>query len=186
MLTTFSQNWWALVVRGALAALFGVLTLLLPGLTLTALVLIFGVYALVDGIGNVYIALSNRRSNDNWLLTLLEGVAGILAGILTIVLPGMTALILLYIIAFWAITPGVLEIAASIQLRRDIDNEWLLGLSGVLSIFFGVVLMIAPGSGALAIAWLIGVYAIVFGATMILLGFRLRNDPQSLMMPGAP
>jgi uncharacterized membrane protein HdeD (DUF308 family) len=98
----------------------------------------------------------------------------------------MTALILLYIIAFWAITTGVLEIAASIQLRREIENEGLLGLSGVLSIFFGVVLIIAPGSGALAIAWLIGVYAIVFGATMILLGFRLRNDPQSLIMSGAP
>src|SRR5215469_10678664 len=146
MLETLARNWWALALRGFMAVLFGLLTFLLPGTTLVTLVLLFGAYALVDGIFNVIAFF--RVSSHHWAL-LIEGVIGLIAGILTFVWPAITAFVLLYLIAFWAVFTGVFEIIAGIHLRKVITNEWLLLLIGALSLLFGVLILLAPGVGAL-------------------------------------
>jgi uncharacterized membrane protein HdeD (DUF308 family) len=176
-LTVLSRNWWAVALRGVAAILFGLLTFVVPGITLAVLVLLFGSYAIVDGIFNLVAAARGRVADGEqargWLV--LEGLVSIAAGVVTFVWPGLTALALVYIIAAWAVVTGVLEIVAAVRLRRQIDNEWWLALSGVLSIVFGVLLMVAPGVGALALVFWIGAYAIVFGALLVGLAFRLRN-----------
>jgi uncharacterized membrane protein HdeD (DUF308 family) len=175
MVETLSKNWWMLALRGVFAIIFGVLALIWPGITLITLVLLFGIYVLIDGVTEIVTAVKERDQMDKWWWLLLEGIAGVIAGIVAFIWPDITAVVLLYIIAVWAIISGVFEIAAAIRLRREIDNELLLGLAGVLSILFGIVLIIAPVSGALAIVWLIGIYAIAFGALMIVLAFRIRG-----------
>jgi uncharacterized membrane protein HdeD (DUF308 family) len=172
MVELLARHWWALALRGLLAVLFGVLTFIIPGLTLFYLVLLFGAYTILEGIFNLVSAF--RAPGHHWPLV-LEGILSILAGALTFVWPGLTALVLLYLIAFWAIFTGVLEITAGIRLRRHIDNEWLLILMGVLSVGFGLLLLVFPGAGALAIVLWIGAYAIVFGIALIALAFRLRS-----------
>jgi len=172
MLHTLAANWWALALRGLVAVLFGLLTFLLPGMTLAILVIIFGAYALVDGIFNVVAFF--RVASHHWAL-LIEGVLGIIAGVITFAWPAITAIVLLYVIAFWAIFTGIFEIVAGIRLRKVLTNEWLLLLMGVLSLLFGVVILFAPGLGALAIVLWIGAYALVFGVFLLALGFRLRG-----------
>ena len=172
MLELLARNWWALALRGVLAVLFGILTLWIPGLTLFYLVLLFGAYTVLEGVFNIVSAL--RAPGHHWPL-ILEGILSIAAGVLTFFWPGITALVLLYLIAFWAIFTGILEITAGIRLRRHITNEWLLILMGVLSILFGILILLQPGTGALAIVLWIGAYAVVFGATLIALAFRLRS-----------
>jgi uncharacterized membrane protein HdeD (DUF308 family) len=162
-----------LVLRGVLAVLFGIAAFVWPEITLEALVILFGAFSLVEGVFNVASALMQREGY--WGLLLLEGVFGVLIGILTFAWPGITALVLLYLIAGWAIVTGVFEIFAAVQLRKQIEGEWLLGLGGLLSIIFGVLMALQPGSGALALVWLIGGYAVVFGVILIALGLRLRN-----------
>jgi uncharacterized membrane protein HdeD (DUF308 family) len=174
MLIILSHNWWVVALRGAAAILFGILILLFPGLALATLVTLFGLYALIDGLSTAIISIQHRQQNG-WWVHLLEGLVGVLAGILTILYPNITALILLYIIAVWAILTGVFEIWAAITLRREIAGELWLGLSGLLSIVFGIVLIVAPGAGALAVLTIIGAYAIVFGALLLLLAFRVRG-----------
>jgi uncharacterized membrane protein HdeD (DUF308 family) len=147
----------------------------MPGITLTALVLLYGAFALVDGVFAVAAALFGRRRGMPWWAMLVEGLFGIAIGILTFAWPGITALALLYLIAAWAVITGVFEIAAAIRLRQEIQGEWLLALSGALSVLFGVVLVLYPGAGALAVVWLIGAYAIAFGVLLLVLGFRLRS-----------
>ncbi len=158
-------------MRGALALLFGALTIMTPGLTLLYLVLLFGVYAIVEGAFSLVAAM--RAPGRHWPLV-LEGVVGIAAGVLTFTWPGITALLLLYFIAFWAILTGVLEIAAGIRLRKQLQNEFLLIAMGILSVLFGVLVLVSPGTGALAVALWIGVYALLFGAALLALAFRLR------------
>ncbi len=177
MVNMLAKNWWMLIARGVFAVIFGVIALIVPQITLAALILMFGAYVLVDGVFNSYTAFTARQMNPRWWVTLLEGLVGILAGILTFIFPTMTAIVLLYVIAFWAIMTGILEIAAAIQLRQEISNEWLLGLGGVLSMMFGIALILAPGTGALALVWVIGLYAITFGVSLIILGFRVRAMP---------
>ncbi len=173
MLSLLAHNWWMLVLRGGLAVLFGIAAFVWPEITLEALVILFGAFSLVDGAFNVISAFMRRERY--WGLLLVEGIFGMLIGILTFAWPGITALVLLYLIAGWAIVTGLLEIFAAVQLRRQIQGEWLLGLSGILSIIFGILLAIQPGSGALALVWLIGGYAVVLGVLLIALGLRLRN-----------
>jgi uncharacterized membrane protein HdeD (DUF308 family) len=176
MLETLTRNWWVLAVRGGAAVLFGIVALIWPAITVLALVLVFGAYALVDGVLALYAALANRpeaRGRRGWLA--VEGVAGVLAAIAAVVWPDITALALLYLIAAWALVTGVAEIVAAIRLRQEVQGEWLLALSGVLSIVFGVLAFIYPSAGALAVVWLIATYAIVFGVVMLVLGFRLRS-----------
>lgn len=175
MAVVLARNWWALFFRGLFAVLFGILAFFWPGLTLTVLVLLFGAYSLVDGIFAIIAAVNAPKQMERWWILLLEGVAGVIVGALTFFWPAITALVLLYLIAAWAIVTGIFEIAAAVRLRRTLASEWLLGLSGVLSILFGVVLMVMPVAGALAVVWLIGAYAVIFGLLLMGLAFRLRG-----------
>jgi uncharacterized membrane protein HdeD (DUF308 family) len=170
-----SLDWRGVAVRGIAAVAFGVLTLLWPGLTLTALVILFGAYALVDGVGHLMAAFAGHRSGGDRTVLILEGVLGVAAGVVTLVWPGITALALLFVIAAWAIVTGVVRIAAAVRLR-GVAHDWLLGVSGALSIVFGIVLAVAPVAGALAITWLIGFYALAFGFLLIGAAWRLRNS----------
>ena len=171
-----SRTWWMLAVRGVAAVIFGLLALIWPQITLLALVLVFGAYALVDGAFSLVAAARGRElagGSRGWLI--LEGLLGIAAGIVAIVWPDITALALLWVIAAWAVVTGVLEIVAAIRLRRVLDNEWLLIVAGALSVVFGLILIIWPGSGAIGLVWLIGIYAIAFGIVLLGLALRLRG-----------
>ncbi len=179
MLTNLAGNWWTFVLRGVFALLFGVIAFVWPGLTILSLTYVFGFYALLDGIFALVAAWSNRSTDRVWLL-LLEGLLGLAAGVIAFVWPGSTALALLAVIAVWAILTGILEIVAAIRLRQEIENEWRLGLAGLASIILGVLLVIWPGSGLVTISWLIGFYAIVFGISMLVLGFRLQGLNKSI------
>jgi len=175
MLQLLARRWWALALRGVIAVLFGLLTFFIPGVTLISLVLLFGFYAILDGIFDIVSAM--KAPGHHWPL-LVEGIVGIVAGIVTFMLPGITAMFLLYLIALWAILTGVLEIVAGIRLREVIANEMLLILMGVISTLFGILIIIFPGAGALAIIIWIGAYAVVFGIILIVLAFRLRSFRQ--------
>jgi uncharacterized membrane protein HdeD (DUF308 family) len=162
-------------LRGVAAILFGILALAMPGITLLALLLLFGSYAIIEGILTIVAAVRGRAGHGPWWLLLIEGLVSVAAGIATFALPGLTALVLVYIIGAWAVVTGALEVAAAVRLRKEIRNEWWLILSGVLSIVFGALIMFAPGAGALALVLWIGAYSIVFGALLLALGFRLRS-----------
>ncbi len=175
MLVLLARSWWTLLIRGLAAILFGILALVWPELTLAVLVLFFGAYALVDGVFNVVAAFRRRQKGEDWWLVLLGGVASILFGVLTLTWPEITALVLLYFIAAWALVTGAFEIAAAIALRRQLRGEWMLALSGLASVVFGGLMFAFPGAGAVAVAWIIGVYAIFFGALTVALSLRLRR-----------
>ncbi len=179
MITNLANNWWTFVLRGVFALLFGVIAFVWPGLTILSLTYVFGFYAILDGIFAL-VAAWNFRSQDRWWVLLLEGLLGLAAGVIAFVSPGITALALLWVIAAWAILTGILEIVAAVQLRQEIENEVWLGLGGLASIVFGVLLVIWPGSGLVTISWLIGGYAIVFGISMLVLGFRLQGVNKSI------
>jgi uncharacterized membrane protein HdeD (DUF308 family) len=169
-------HWWALALRGAIAILFGLAALLRPDIALEALILLFGAYALVDGVfAIVGIFGGTRGGTPRWLL-LIEGIAGILAGIIAFVLPGLTALVLLYLIAAWAIVTGIFEIATAMRLRREIRGEWALIIGGALSVLFGVILvLVSPFAALLSFVWLIGVYAVAFGILVLITAFAVRG-----------
>ena len=169
-----AKNWWALALRGLLGITLGVFTFAMPAAMFASLVLVFGTYALVDGAFSVIAALRGARGDRSWWALLVGGIAGILTGLGAFVLPALTALVLLYVIALWAVVTGALEIAAAVRLREQISREWLLGLSGGLSIVFGGLIMIAPAAGAMAVVLLIGAYALASGLVLMALGFRLR------------
>jgi uncharacterized membrane protein HdeD (DUF308 family) len=176
---TLTRNWWVMLIRGVAGVLFGIATFFAPGVSLAVLVLLFGAYALVDGVLAVISAVRRRGVSDRWWMLLLEGLVGIAAGIMTLVWPGITALALLYVIAAWALLTGAFEIAAAIRLRKIITGEWLLVLSGVASIGLGILLMIFPGPGALVMVLWIGAYVFVFGILLIALSLRLRSLDRS-------
>jgi len=175
MLETLKGGWWLLVLRGVLAVLFGLLTFAWPGITLVTLVLLFGAYALVNGLFTLGLAMRAPSGSGGKGTLVLLGLLGIAAGIVTFFYPGITALSLLTVIAFWAIVTGIFEIAAAIKLRSQLSNEWMLILSGALSVVFGVLVILMPGAGALSILWLIGVYALLFGVMILTLAFRMRG-----------
>ena len=170
-----SRNWWLLLLRGVIAIVFAVLTWMQPGIALAALVLVFGIYVLADGILGIWAAFSGRQENRHWWVLLLWGLVSVAVGVLTFVNPAITGLVLLMYIAGWAIITGVLQIAAAVRLRKEIEGEWLLGLSGLASVVFGVLLVWNPGAGALAVLWLIAAYAFVFGVLLVLLSLRVRK-----------
>lgn len=178
IIETMAHNWWMLLIRGIFAVLFGIMAFLWPGLTLTTLVILFGIYALADGISAAWVG---AYSKIWWLAA--AGLLGVVAGIYTFMYPGMTALVLLYLIAGWMIARGVMEIVTAIQVRKAIDDEWRFILGGVLSIFAGLVLAIFPGAGALAMVWLIGAWAVVFGIVMVTLSFALHRLKESHAAP---
>jgi len=175
-----SRNWWVLLLRGIVAIIFGALTWMQPGISLAALVLLFGAYSMADGILGAWTAVAGRKEHEHWWVLLLEGLVGIGVGVLTLFAPGVTALALLFYIAIWAVTTGVLEIVAAIRLRKEIEGEWLLVLGGLASVAFGVLLMARPGAGALAVLWIIAAYAVVFGAILVVLAFKARSFGRAL------
>jgi uncharacterized membrane protein HdeD (DUF308 family) len=180
-----ARNWGWVALRGTIALLFGLLTLSRPGITLGALILFFGFYALTDGIFTVISAIANRHGEPHWVALLIGGLFGIAAGILTFAVPHITAIVLLYFIAFWAIMSGVSEIAAAIRLRKVITGEWLLALIGALSVLFGCYLVAAPARGALAVTMWIGLYASLLGVALLVFAFRLRSWDKSHANPTA-
>jgi uncharacterized membrane protein HdeD (DUF308 family) len=174
MFNLMTQNWWAIALRGLVAVLFGIAAFVWPGITLWALVAIFGAYALVDGIFAVIEAFRRDVVGERWWALLFEGFVGIAIGILTFTWPRLTAMGLLYLIAFWAIVTGVFEAITEIR------GEWMMALIGILSVAFGFLLVAFPLTGALSVVLIIGAYAVAIGALMIALGFKLR----SLRHPG--
>jgi uncharacterized membrane protein HdeD (DUF308 family) len=172
MVGLLARNWWALALRGVVAVVFGVLALFQTDVAALFLVTLFGAYALVDGVFAVVTAVMSHTGH--WIALLLQGLAGIVAGIMAFAVPGIVGLALVYLIAGWAVATGVFQIVAAIRLRKEIEGEFWLGLSGILSILFGIVVAARPGIAGVVIIWIIGGYAIVFGILLIVLGFRLR------------
>jgi uncharacterized membrane protein HdeD (DUF308 family) len=175
MLSSITRNWWMVALRGTLAVIFGVAAFVWPGITFEALVLLFGVYAFVDGVLVLGFGVMAAGDGVQWWPLVLGGILGIGLGVLTFARPGAMGEALVYVVGFWAIVTGLLEIVAAIRLRDLISGEWLMGLSGALSIVFGVLVVAEPSSGALALVYLFGFYAILAGVSQIGLGFRLRG-----------
>lgn len=178
MILSLARNWWILLLNGLCSIIFGVLAFAWPGLVLDTLIILFGVYCVADGATSAMVSFTKDDRGQNWTLMLVSGVISILAGLLAILYPGVTAFILLIMIGVWAIVRGIFEIAAAIHLRKFLKNEWILGLAGVVSILFGIAIVARPNLGAMAILWLIGSLAIAKGALLMILAFRLRGLDQ--------
>jgi len=173
------SSWWWLVVRGIAAIAFGILAIAWPALTLLFLIALFAAYAIVTGGLGIIGALSNR-DDRGWWLVLLLGIVSIAAGVIAIFYPGITALALVIVIGVNAVFSGMLDIAMAVRLRKEIEGEWMLGVAGLVSILFGIFVIILPGAGALALVWLISFYAIATGILFVFLGFRLRSRRHTL------
>ena len=180
MFNLMTQNWWAMALRGLIAVLFGIAAFMAPGIMLWMLVALFGGYALADGIFALISAFRRDVRAERWWALLFEGIVSLVIGVVTITWPGLTAMGLLYLIAFWAIVTGVFEIITAIRLRREIRGEWMMALIAILSMAFGFLLIAFPLAGALSVVLMIGAFAFATGALMIALAFKLR----SLRRPG--
>jgi uncharacterized membrane protein HdeD (DUF308 family) len=174
MVHALAKNWWMLLLRGVAAVIFGVLTFAWPGMTLLTLIMFYGAFALIDGVLAIVAAITGGAPAPRWWLAIV-GLLGIATGLVVFMMPGLTALVLLYFIAGWAIATGVFQIIGAIRLRKEIDDEWYLILGGLISVLFGIGVMMAPGAGALALLWVIGIYAVVIGVIMVGLAFRLKK-----------
>ncbi len=187
---TLLRYWWMLALRGGIAIAFGLLALLLPGITLLSLIALFAAYALFGGAVWTFGAIHNRKVDDHWWVLLMAGLAGIGAGLIALVHPALTALVLILLIGANALVTGVLDIVIAVRLRRRIRGESLLVLSGVISIVFGAVVFLYPlGAGALALVWLVGVYAIATGLLLLVLALRVRawaRTAQPVEVPSTP
>src|SRR3984893_11885505 len=167
MSVILAKNWWSLLIRGLVAISVGVLAVINPGIKLGALVLLFGCYALIDGLVSFASVMRVAEAHERWASLLVEAVAGITVGAIALAWPSLSAMSLVYIIAAWALLTGLVEIAASVRLRRHVEGEWLLALSGVASLVLGILILALPLAGPLAIAYWVGAYAFVFGALLI-------------------
>ena len=167
--------WWTYILRGVLAVVFGVVAFVWPALGLAVLVGLFAAWALFDGVTSLFAGWTTRRTTRSWWLEILEGVAGIVAGVIALAFPLFAGEILVLLIAVWAIVTGVFEIVMAIRMRDQLKGEFWLGLAGVASILFGIVLVLYPAAGAVSLVWLIGSFAIVFGIFLVILGWRLRR-----------
>jgi uncharacterized membrane protein HdeD (DUF308 family) len=175
---------WLLALGGIAAVIFGIAALIWPGITLVALVILFGAYALVGGVFMLVGGLDlGTEHGHHWVLMVFSGLFGIAIGVFTFFRPGITALALVYLIAVWAILTGILEFAAGIELTGRVNGAWALWLGGALSVAFGVLIALRPAGGALAIVWLIGIYAIVFGFLRIVYAFRAQSDRRVFERP---
>ena len=169
------SRWWLLLIRGVAAVIFGILAFGWPGLTLFVLVVLVGAFLLADGLASLWLTFVAARGHLRWWPFLVQGIAGVAGGVSTFAWPGLTALVLLYLVAAWAIVTGIFQIVAAIRLRQEVEGEWLLTISGALSIGLGVLLIAQPGEGALALVWIIAAYALLFGTVLITLAFRMRG-----------
>jgi uncharacterized membrane protein HdeD (DUF308 family) len=185
MLTMLARKWWVLLINGIGAILFGLMAFAWPGITLLTLVILYGIYCIVDGVTALMEASARDKEGKGWGRMLFVGIVSIAVGIGAFIWPGITTAALLVIIAIWAIVRGVLEIIAAIELRKVIHNEWLLIVAGVMSILFGAALLARPAAGALAMVWLIGAFAIAHGLLRIALAFKLRSLGNALAPAGA-
>jgi uncharacterized membrane protein HdeD (DUF308 family) len=183
MLAHVARNWWTFALRGVVAILFGVLAFVQPGITLEALVLLFAFWALLDGILALVSAVGAAEASEPWWPLVLIGLLGVAAGVLTFRWPGITALALLLVVAYWSMFRGILEIVAAVRLRNLIPGEWWLAAAGIASIAFGVLLIIYPAAGLLTLVWLVGIYAVIFGIVSLMLGLRLRGLAAKLPAP---
>ena len=174
-----SRAWWILLLRGVIAIAFGVAALAWPGVTLVTFVTIFATFVLVDGVFDVIHAIRFRKDLEHWGLELLAGLTGVAAGVLALMVPVATTtaagVIIALFIAAWAVVTGVLRIAQAIRLRKEIEGEWMLGLSGALSVLLGLWIMLHPAAGVLAMVTMIGVFALLIGFSLIVLAFRVRK-----------
>ncbi|MET4684964.1 HdeD family acid-resistance protein [Brevundimonas faecalis] len=168
------RSWWLLLLRGIAAVAFGALTFVWPQISLLTLILVYGIYAVADGVLALIAAVRGGGFAPRWWLA-LGGVVSILAGVLAFALPGLTALVLVYLIGFWSIMRGVLEIIGAVRLRKEIANEWSLGAAGALSVILGLILVFMPGAGAMGLLWLIAAWAVLFGLLLIWVAFRVRK-----------
>ncbi len=174
MLHALARNWWLILLRGICAILFGVLAFIWPGITLLTLALLYGIFALIEGGLALAAAIMGGAPAPRWWLA-VAGLLGIAVGILTIMMPGMTAILLVLFIAAWAIVSGIMQIVGAIRLRKEIDNEWMLVAVGAISVAFGVLVALQPMLGALSLVFVIGAYAIIYGIALVALAFRLRG-----------
>jgi uncharacterized membrane protein HdeD (DUF308 family) len=167
--------WWLVLLRGIFMVIFGIIALVSPGIALLTLVWVFGFYAILDGIAAIGIGV-RTRGEPHWIWTIVQGVVSVLAGLVALVWPGVTALALLFVVAFWAILLGIGEIGGAMASRRRGSNAWGWTLAaGILNVVFGVLLLIWPASGILTLVWLVGVFALVGGVALIVLAFRVRS-----------
>jgi uncharacterized membrane protein HdeD (DUF308 family) len=185
MLGLVARDWWVFAIRGIAALVFGVLAFIWPATTLTVLVFLFGAYVFVDGVA-LLVALVRGDADARrhaWAVAII-GVLGIVAGVVTFMWPGLTALSLLYLVAFWAIATGTFQVIAAIQLRREIDNEFWMALGGIASIVFAAFLVASPGTGLLSLVWLVGIWSVVFGVSSLGVAHRLHKVDAELSKPG--
>lgn len=182
MLHVLAKNWWLILVKGICALVFGMLALGWPGVTMVTLVLLYGVYALSDGVCAIAAALTGGTPAPRWWLAVI-GLVGIGAGIFTLLWPGITGIALLMFIASWAVVSGIFQIIGAVRLRDEIDDEWYLIASGVLSVLFGLLLVLRPEIGALSIVVVIGVFAVIYGFLQIFLALRLRQHNHPVQQP---
>ena len=169
------RSWWVLLVRGLAAIAFGVLTWMQPGVSTVALLVIFGAYVFVDGVLGVYAAIKGRQQSRHWWVILIWGLVGVLVGVMTFINPTITGLVLTIYIGVWAIITGVMQIIAALRLRKEIEGEWLLILSGLISVIFGGFVISQPLAGMMAMVWVIATYAVIFGVLMVVLAFRVKK-----------
>jgi uncharacterized membrane protein HdeD (DUF308 family) len=169
------RNWWALALRGLFAVLFGLVAFAAPGFAVVWLVLLFGAYALVDGVLAIIAGIRAAERHERWWPFALEGLASIAVGVVTFIMPAATVVVLLWFVAAWAILTGALRIAAAIRLRKEIQGEWLLIVNGALSVLLGVLVLWRPLAGVLTLVWLLGAYAMFYGILLLALAFRLRG-----------
>ena len=184
MLGLVTRDWWVFAIRGIAALVFGVLAFIWPERTLTVLIYLFGAYVLVDGVA-LLVALIRGDAvarRHTWAVAIM-GVLGIVVGVVTFVSPGLTALSLLYLVAFWAVVMGTFQVIAAFALRRELDNEFWMALGGVASIVFGVLLVVSPGDGLISLVWLVGLWSVVFGVSSLSLAYRLHEIDAALPKP---
>ena len=174
MTTVLARNWWTIAVRGVLAIVLGVIAFANPAAAVAAFVFLFGVYAIIDGVLSIIGGVRAAEHHERWWTFLLEGLVDILAGIIAFGAPAAAAFALVFVVAFWAMITGALELVAAVRLRREIEGEWLLVLNGIVSLVFGGILLLRPAAGLLVVVWWIGAYAIVFGILLLALAFKLR------------
>ncbi len=180
MLESFAHNWWVIALRGLVAIVFGIIALVSPQSTILALVFVFAAFVVADGFLTLFSGFETHKEDDHWWVMVLGGLVEIILGVLVVIWPQITAAVFVYLVAAWAIIVGVAEIVAAIELRGLLPNEWLMLLSGILSVVFGVMLIVYPSAGAVSLVWLIGIYAMVAGIMDIVFAFRLHGFVQKV------